>query len=391
MLKRIKITNFLSCQDTEIDFENVTALIGRNAAGKTNILKIIEWVAKFAIGKFRIYVDTFVDYPKLEQFISIAPMTTAISLDFFIDNSLIKYDIGLSKKNYDEDYNLLDDEILIEKISIWENDTWLLKAERKDSAASYNDIKFEINYSRALIESILAFIPDKDIKPYIHQIYQYFSKFNYYTLNNEQIKTKDYYLFDERLYQKWLNYGTEYDAIMCLVHLWNERQETLNELKELIGQNGLNLIKDIVIKKESLDNKQKIYIVEFDIDDNTTVKYNQLSFGTQRILSLLLAILYDKSTTLLLEQPEDGIHLSLLKKVIHICVQYADVYNKQLIIATHSADVINLLKPESIRLVRMTEAGTKVSGLDKQQLPLILDYINNEGTLANFIEAMDDE
>jgi predicted ATPase len=72
-------------------------------------------------------------------------------------------------------------------------------------------------------------------------------------------------------------------------------------------------------------------------------------------------------------------------------VQYADVYNKQLIIATHSADVINLLKPESIRLVRMTEAGTKVSGLDKQQLPLILDYINNEGTLANFIEAMDDE
>jgi predicted ATPase len=106
---------------------------------------------------------------------------------------------------------------------------------------------------------------------------------------------------------------------------------------------------------------------------------------------LLLALLYDKNSTLLIEQPEDGIHSGLLKKLLPICFQYAKHYNKQLIIATHSSEIINLFQPENIRLVKMTENGTKVSPLDKERMPFIRDYIENEGALFDLIEAMDDE
>ena len=39
----------------------------------------------------------------------------------------------------------------------------------------------------------------------------------------------------------------------------------------------------------------------------------------------------------------------------------------------------------------MTENGTKVSAIEAQQLELALDYIENDGTLFEFIESRDDE
>ena len=49
MLKRIEIKSFRSCRDVVLDnLGATTVLVGRNAVGKTNILKAIEWVASTA-------------------------------------------------------------------------------------------------------------------------------------------------------------------------------------------------------------------------------------------------------------------------------------------------------------------------------------------------------
>ena len=51
MLKSIVIRGFRSCRDVSLtDLPSLVALIGRNAAGKTNILRAIEWVARLASG-----------------------------------------------------------------------------------------------------------------------------------------------------------------------------------------------------------------------------------------------------------------------------------------------------------------------------------------------------
>ena len=49
MLTSIHIKNYRSCFDTKIEsLGNVTALIGRNGAGKSNILRAIEWLSQAA-------------------------------------------------------------------------------------------------------------------------------------------------------------------------------------------------------------------------------------------------------------------------------------------------------------------------------------------------------
>jgi ABC-type sugar transport system ATPase subunit len=183
---------------------------------------------------------------------------------------------------------------------------------------------------------------------------------------------------------------------MKLLHIWHKDKELLEKLNGIIGKNCLNLIDTIEVSKVNLGPSDEImlrdyiYIIKFHIM-NSAVYYTQLSYGTQRVLAILLALLYDKNRVLLIEQPEDGIHSGLLKKLLPMCFQYAEYYNKQLVIATQSAEVINLFQPENIRLVKMTENGTKVSALDKEQMPFIHDYLKNEGALFDFIKSMDDE
>jgi AAA15 family ATPase/GTPase len=179
---------------------------------------------------------------------------------------------------------------------------------------------------------------------------------------------------------------------MRLLHLWYLDKDLFEELETLIGKNGLNLVNNIVIYKSSYgqQNEKIFYVLEFNID-NTTVNYTQLSYGTRRVLAILLALLYDKNSTLLIEQPEDGIHTGLLHKLLPLCFEYAEVYNKQLIFTTHSSEAINLFQPENIRIVKMTENGTKVLPLDKERMPFIHEYLQNEGALFDFIDSMDDE
>ena len=181
---------------------------------------------------------------------------------------------------------------------------------------------------------------------------------------------------------------------MRLLHLWHTDKEKFVEIESLLGKNGLGLIdKIVVVGSDFLDTKNPddiVFMVKF-ILPRATVSYNELSFGTQRVLIILLALLYDTNTTLLIEQPEDGIHTGLLRKFLPLCFTYAEHLNKQLIIATHSTEIIDLLEAKNIRLVRMTDAGTKVSGLDDNLVSILPEYIENEGTLSEFLEAMDDE
>ena len=397
MLKKVRIKNFLSCEDTEIDLDQITALIGRNAAGKSNILKTLLWIPYFILGA--------------TEFWGVLSDGSEITLEFVINDKECKYIINCYHSSlyglYFEEYFLL-----------YETNEWIKIAERNADIAVYyyeqEEIKFNINQNISVIKSIITFFPEIKINFLIRDFNNYLNGINYYRLENVDPKNKSTLItaseYSEWLIKKNIKIHNDSPVMMRLLDSWIKDREIFNEIQEIVGKNGLDLIDEIIIFEEDYNGsaydkefnpehykktyklEHHFYYIEFIVkNQDKKLWFNQLSYGTQRVLMILLALLYDKSSTLLIEQPEDGIHIGLLRKVLSICFEYAEVYNKQLIITTHSPDVIDMFQAENIRLVKMTEVGTKVNKLDDKLLAILPDYLENEGVLSDFIESMDDE
>ena len=52
MLGKIRIKNFKSLRDVEMELQQVNLLIGPNNSGKTNLLKALEFFGKYYMGKY---------------------------------------------------------------------------------------------------------------------------------------------------------------------------------------------------------------------------------------------------------------------------------------------------------------------------------------------------
>ena len=121
---------------------------------------------------------------------------------------------------------------------------------------------------------------------------------------------------------------------------------------------------------------------------SSEVSLEQLSGGTRHALYLLLGLLYDANSTMLIEQPEDGIHPGLLAKLIDVLRVNADP--AQIILASHSPVVLSNLAPADIRLVDIQDGATSVRALSLPEIERAKEYMQRDGTLAEFLELIQD-
>jgi predicted ATPase len=101
---------------------------------------------------------------------------------------------------------------------------------------------------------------------------------------------------------------------------------------------------------------------------------------------MLVSMLFDGSTVLLMEQPEDAIHSNLLRRLTALLKSYADPL--QFILASHSSDVFNQLSPEEIRLVTMNEGVTTLRPLTSIESETARNFVKRDGSLADFLESI---
>jgi predicted ATPase len=112
-----------------------------------------------------------------------------------------------------------------------------------------------------------------------------------------------------------------------------------------------------------------------------------LSEGTFRALALLFYIVRGKRDLLLLEEPEVCVHHGLLDSVVAAIKEYSR--DRQIVLSTHSDAVLDMLSPESVRLVRANElTGTRVvavsTALSSRSLRALKEYLHTTGTLGEY-------
>jgi predicted ATPase len=115
-------------------------------------------------------------------------------------------------------------------------------------------------------------------------------------------------------------------------------------------------------------------------DGRNTFEALQMSDGTLRLLGLLLA-LYQRDTPgfLAIEEPEATIHVAALQALVDIFKARAD--RTQIVITTHSADILDSIDPEAIYLVSAQDGYSSLGQLSPANRQVVQEALFLPGEL----------
>jgi len=99
-------------------------------------------------------------------------------------------------------------------------------------------------------------------------------------------------------------------------------------------------------------------------------------------------MLFDASSVMLLEQPEDSLHQGMTKKLIGLLRENV---NSQLILSSHSSALLNKLRPDDIQLVSLDRGMTVARHLTAEERDRAVTFMNEEGPLYDFITSLPEE
>jgi len=106
----------------------------------------------------------------------------------------------------------------------------------------------------------------------------------------------------------------------------------------------------------------------------------QMSDGTLRAFSILLSMLQPSQPALVvIEEPEIAIHLGALRTLIDILRQRSE--RSQILITTHSADIIDTIDPHSLRVVWTAERSSHISQVADHTIKTVKQGLITSGEL----------
>jgi len=383
MLTKVHIHDFRSCHDVAIDVNRpVLALVGRNGAGKTNVLQSINWISRFVISS------------QIAQKIPFRSSDGNVTINVILGLTEYKYSV---KVNRETPTKLT----IAERLDFTDGAAWSTLFSREQGVIKVEDNKkLRISVEATCIPALFAILPaDSELLKKLQPLTLFLTRIHYYHLDEESQPSTASIVVGSS-YDEWLakdmpavEPSAEY-TLRRLVNLFYDHNAKFEEVVELVGSNGLGLIEDIRVSKYSPPDSgadgATFYVVRFVVagSKDKTLGIDELSFGTRRVLSLVLS-LFDASSVALFEHPEDAIHRGLLVKVVELLRSYST--KSQLIIATHSPAVFNLLGAEDIRLVAMQRGGTTVRALSPRELGAAAKYLQNDGTFSDFLDSIQED
>jgi predicted ATPase len=392
MLKRVEIKNFRSCQDVVLDdLGPMTVLVGRNAVGKTNILQAIQWAADTATAT--------------------TPASTSgnagrILLAVSAQDVFYRYVLSLGVDLAASESGPKDSRGLLETLEYEDSSGGRhCVFHRENETVDFPELGTSVSIGplTPCMPAVVSLMPVNSSEVgFIRPLMSALARVRYYPLDDNQGDADSLSLVDDTEYTEWLtrirgtgNPGTS--VLLRLLHLFQTSDPRFAELREILGANGLAVVNDIFVHvfdvPKSADQRAdiaRLHVLNFQPGQQSqSFPFSSLSEGSRRVISLLVSLIFDQSSVMLVEHPEDSIHRGLLIKLLDVLRAYSD--QSQLILSSHSSVVFNTLDPRAIRLVTMEDGTTKVRPLTGEELLAAGRFMEEDGSLSDFIETVEED
>ena len=363
-ISKVHLKGYKSIRDLEIDFKpGLNIIIGPNGSGKTNFLE-------FLVAVFSQELNT---------------INTSATIEYFEDEYF--------QLNY-----------VVEKYKSLKNATRTIFSLRKNNEKKAIEDSFittpdgqKTFFQRATQEQLILDWVVMDsrinfIKYGVEREFNLLFSHNFSLSINEDgiedayINNENDFIFNLNLLDIFVEIEGDYINTEEFRNLCFNQIAIKKELADILAQ--FTPIRDLKIDK----NKLQIYTTDSTLAtvDNIEVKFKvggewllwtQLSDGTKRLFYLFTSIYTTSESTIAIEEPELGIHPDQLYKLMDFLKEQSK--EKQIIITTHSPDVLNILGADELDRIIVTkndnEKGTIMRKLQAPQIEKARRYMESAG------------
>ncbi len=383
-IKKIKISNFKSFKNLELELGNFNVLVGANASGKSNFLQIfrfikditnhglenalsmqggIEYLRNINIGSTNDFMLELIFTPlgHFHKLIIKENYNIFISLDETIYSFIIKF-----KKNKLEPFTIEQKLKYKCEFKKSEKNTNEKKGRGEIVFSNINEkFKFDLNNYGNLKIHKNDLIP-KDIIKDIERIFTpklplfklpYIDALLLENLKNI-INDISIYDFDPKLPKKAV-------PITGKVDLEEDGSNLAIVLKNIIEDKEKrrrfsNLIKDLLpfvdnVDVEKFADKSLLFKLREIYFKKKYIPSSLISDGTINIIALIIALYFERKPLTIIEEPERNIHPYLISKVVEMMKDASR--NKQIIVTTHNPEIVRYADLENILLISRNKDG----------------------------------
>lgn len=401
ILEEISISGYRSCESTVFRPNlHLSALIGINGAGKTNILNAIHLLSIQSSRRF--YGRQIPE----EQY---GGLTTIVAW-FVVDGARIGLRLTLVLSSSSRNNNdILDQKEEWNFASITKSTKWIEIPEYM-IVDNKNVTHFQYHFStrtlnRAPLGNLKLVTNNPRIENAITKVFQFRIGIKYYSASQFTDPTRCPSNFeidgDRRLDTNIRSSPGHLQFLYDLYSLKIDNKELYDQFVDFISKEKLGLVSrltwsEIKLSSHTADVKShgevkkvkrhKTLVIPKIQIGRTYITFNQLSEGTFKTLAMIFYIMTDASSCLLLEEPEVCVHHGLLRRIIDTITAHSD--SKQVIFSTHSDLVLENIAQDQVFVVYMKRAVTHVSSLaawvGKQGMKALNSYLEETGTLGEY-------
>lgn len=403
MLQSIRILSFRNCKGVSLsNLKDPIVLLGRNGAGKTSILLALTWIANFA-RESDLYPH--LSYPD-DAHVELRIRTKHATLMYSVKKSVhVEHNTNNVSKSILETLKTVGTSKTPSQTIFTRTDTAIKFGEdERPLSVPIGDNSSALNIIANYVDFALT-KPDEatqvnDSWLAARDAFYCITGLTYYPLQREK-NQKTPTVFRGTGYDEWKktrvsDLDKDEDLSYTLIDAHLTKPEKFQEIKDLLGPNGLDVIEqietfDIKVTPQSSKPEDRllgilIRPIGWSAEEGPGVGLSALSMGTRRILQFITHLVLDRTSVALIEQPEDAIHPALLRKLMGVIFRYAS--ERQFIMTSHSPEVFNLLNVNQVRIVGLENGKTFAKPLTSKEQQHAIDYMNDCGTLADFLESL---
>jgi len=376
MLKNISITNFKSLYNNEVNLNRFCVFIGANGSGKSNLIDALKFVRDSlasdvgnAVGKRFGWQQLYSKGPGKKKDISFqfqfdfSSSENPAYLDDqkVLQNSEYNLVIGNTKNNsfiknerlessvLDKDKQLIPSKFIRTKseVSMFEQDP-------SDPDRGISRLKISERAQKALF---LRALFGSEASPFIDEFIRNwkFYDIDHIAARRPNNNENDNYLMED---------GSNLSVILNSITTKKSNEQLKIRIESLMHSMIPSFTSWRVERQFDASIGYRV------IEDDHDFLPKAVSDGTIRLLSLLVALLYNHQTNQLIaiDEPERCLHPQAVKSLVDLMRETSK--EKQILITTHSSELVKWLKPEEIYLVDKINGktvivpGTMVENID---------------------------